>query len=313
MTAKSYRHFLDIRDLSRADLRAILDDAKAMKAARKGLRKGAPDPAPALPGCALAMIFEKPSTRTRVSFDIGIRQLGGSAVLLSSTESQLGRGESISDTAEVLSRYVDAIMIRTGEHAGLLELAARASVPVINGLTDDSHPCQIVADILTIEERFGPVEERRLVWVGDGNNMATSFIEAAAVLGFELTLACPEPLSPNERALAFAAEKGAKVKVERSPEAAVAGADAVITDTWFSMGDEPSTREARHNMLAAYQVTDDLMAKAGPGAIFMHCLPAHRGEEATAEVMDGAQSAIFDEAENRLHAQKAIIKWCLMV
>lgn len=305
------RHFLDIRDHAPEVLRAILEDAKAMKAARAGLPKGAPDPSPALPGHALAMIFEKPSTRTRVSFDIGMRQMGGHALLLNGAEMQLGRGESVADTARVLSRYVDAVMIRTTSHANLIELAENASVPVINGLTDDSHPCQIMADIMTFEERRGPVAGRKLTWTGDGNNVATSFIEAAALLGFELVLACPETLPPSPRALAFAAERGAKVRVERDAEKAVAGADAVIADTWFSMGDDPTARESRHNQLAPYQVTARLMEGAAPGAIFLHCLPAHRGEEATAEVMDGPQSAVFDEAENRLHVQKAILKWCL--
>lgn len=305
------RHFLDIRDHAPETLRAILDDAKAMKAARAGLPKGAPDPEPALPGHALAMIFEKPSTRTRVSFDIGMRQMGGHALLLNGAEMQLGRGETVADTARVLSRYVDAVMIRTTSHANLMELAEHSSVPVVNGLTDDSHPCQIMADILTFEEKRGPVAGRKLTWTGDGNNVATSFIEAAALFGFELVLACPETLPPSPSALAFAAERGAKVRVERDAERAVEGADAVIADTWFSMGDDPSARESRHNQLAPYQVTARLMEGAAPGAIFLHCLPAHRGEEATAEVMDGPQSAIFDEAENRLHVQKAILKWCL--
>lgn len=311
----SPRHFLDIRDLPAATLRAILDDAKAMKAARAGLPRGATDPAPALPGRVLAMVFEKPSTRTRVSFDVGMRQMGGSALLLSGAESQLGRGESIADTARVLSRYVDAIMLRTKEHEKLLELAAHATVPVINGLTDDSHPCQIMADVMTFEERRGPIAGKRLTWTGDGNNVATSFIEAAARLGFELVLACPEPLDPSPRALAFAAAEGAAVRIERDAERAVAGAEAVIADTWFSMGGEAevntAARNSRHNQLAPYQVTARLMAGAAPGAIFLHCLPAHRGEEATAEVLDGPASAVFDEAENRLHVQKAILKWCL--
>ncbi|MEX2518316.1 MAG: ornithine carbamoyltransferase [Paracoccaceae bacterium] len=305
------RHFLDIRDLGTDDLRAIIEDAKAMKAARYGLPKGAPDPAPALGGHALAMIFEKPSTRTRVSFDIAMRQLGGSALMLSAAEMQLGRGESAADTARVLSRYVDAIMIRTTSHDNLLELAANAAVPVINGLTDDSHPCQILADVMTFEEHQGPIAGRRLCWTGDGNNVATSFIEAAARFGFSLTLACPETLSPSAKALDWAKAAGADVKVERDPDVAVAGADAVIADTWFSMGDEAAARESRHNQLAPYQVTARLMAGAAPGAIFLHCLPAHREEEASAEVLDGPQSVIFDEAENRLHVQKAILKWCL--
>ena len=305
------RHFLDIHALDTAELRQIIDSARAMKAARKGLPHGAKDPDAPLPDRVLAMIFEKPSTRTRVSFDVGMRQLGGETIMLSGADMQLGRGESIADTAKVLSRYVDAIMIRTNEHANLLEMAENASVPVINALTDDSHPCQIMADVMTFEEHRGPIEGRKLCWTGDGNNVSHSFIEAATRFGFELTMATPETLDPAARCLDWARDHGGRVKIERDADAAVSGADAVIADTWFSMGDDDGAREGRHNQLAPYQVNARMMEGAGDGAIFMHCLPAHRGEEATAEVMDGPQSVIFDEAENRLHVQKAILKWCL--
>lgn len=305
------RHFLDIHAVDRADLRLIIDSAKAMKSVRNGLPHGAIDPDPALSGHVLAMIFEKPSTRTRVSFDVGMRQLGGKTIVLSGDEMQLGRGESVADTARVLSRYVDAIMIRTTDHDNLLEMAANATVPVINALTDDSHPCQIMADVMTFEEHRGPIAGKHLCWTGDGNNVSHSFIEAAAQFGFALTLACPDTLLPAERYMDWARAEGAKVTIDPNPQTAVEGADCVIADTWFSMGDDPAAREGRHNQLAPYQVTARMMADAGPEAIFMHCLPAHRGEEATAEVMDGPSSVIFDEAENRLHVQKAILRWCL--
>lgn len=311
--ASGARHFLDLSAIPRADLRGIIDTARAMKAARKGLPHGTEDPDPALKGRVLAMIFEKPSTRTRVSFDIGMRQMGGETIMLSGTDMQLGRGETIADTARVLSRYVDAIMIRTTEHDNLLEMADHATVPVINALTDDTHPCQIMADVMTFEEHRGPIAGRKLCWTGDGNNVSHSFIEAAAQFGFDLSLACPETLEPAPRYLNWARAQGAEVALTRDPEAAIAGADAVIADTWFSMGDDTSVREGRHNQLAPYQVTSRLMGGAAPEAIFMHCLPAHRGEEATAEVMDGPNSVIFDEAENRLHVQKAILRWCFGV
>ncbi len=307
------RHFLDLHSVAAGDLRSIINDAKAQKAARAHLPKGAPDPVPSFTGELLAMIFEKPSTRTRVSFDVGMRQLGGQALVLSSHDMQLGRGESIPDTALVLSRYVDAIMIRTNEHKNILEMATHAAVPVINGLTDDSHPCQIMADVMTFEEHQGPIAGKHLCWTGDGNNVSHSFMEAAALFGFSLTLACPETLDPSPRFLNWARRAGGDVRIERDVDKAVEGADAVIADTWFSMGDTSSTRESRHNQLAPYQVTARLMAQANENAIFLHCLPAHRGEEATAEVMEGPQSVIFDEAENRLHVQKSIIRWCLGV
>lgn len=307
------RHFLDLHSVAAEDLRKIIDDAKAQKAARAHLPKGAADPEPSFQGELLAMIFEKPSTRTRVSFDVGMRQLGGQALVLSGQDMQLGRGESVPDTALVLSRYVDAIMIRTNEHKNLLEMAEHAEVPVINGLTDDSHPCQIMADVMTFEEHQGDITGKRLCWTGDGNNVSHSFMEAAALFGFSLTLACPETLDPSPRFLNWAQAQGGDVVIERDVEKAVAGADAVIADTWFSMGDTSTTRESRHNQLAPYQVTARLMDQANNNAIFLHCLPAHRGEEATAEVMEGPQSVIFDEAENRLHVQKSIIRWCLGV
>jgi len=305
------RHFLDLSGVSAATLRAMLDSARAMKSARNGAPKGAPDAERPLAGRMLAMIFEKPSTRTRVSFDVGMRQLGGETMLLNGAEMQLGRGESLSDTGRVLSRYVDAIMIRTTDHAKLLELAEAATVPVINALTDDSHPCQIMADVMTIEEHRGPIAGKKLAWTGDGNNLAQTFVEAAAQFDFRLDLATPETLDVDRRYLDWARDRGADVRETRDPAAAAADADAVITDTWLSMHDTGDARERRHNLLHPFQVDAALMAKARPDALFLHCLPAHRGEEATAEVMDGPQSVIFDEAENRLHAQKGILRWCM--
>ncbi len=303
------RHFLDIADISAPDLKAILADAHAMKAARKGLPKGAPDPDAALPGRALAMIFEKSSTRTRVSFEMAIRQLGGSSLVLNVADMQLGRGESIADTARVLSRFVDAVMIRANKHEDVRELAAFASVPVINGLTDRSHPCQIVADLMTLEEHFGKLADLKLAWVGDGNNVAASFIHAAPKLGFALHLACPQGYSPHEDDVGYAGNSGGKVELSNDPQAAVEGADVVIADTFVSMGDKDAQKRLMD--LAPYAVTAELMARANAKAVFLHCLPAHRGEEVEAAVIDGSQSLVFDEAENRLHAQKAILKWCL--
>lgn len=302
------RHFLDLDALSGADLRWILDEARRRKAARAGLPKGAPDADAPLAGHALACLFEKNSTRTRVSFDLAIRQLGGFPVVLNAAETQLGRGETVADTARVLSRYVDAIMLRANRHEDLLELAAHASVPVVNGLTDKSHPCQILADLQTFEERVGPVKGAHFAWVGDGNNVAASFIHAAPRLGFKLTLGCPAGFTPDPALVAEARALGGDVAVLREAEAAVAGADAVIADTWVSMGDTNASE--RMQALGPYQVDRALMARASPSAVFLHCLPAHRGEEVTEEVMDGPQSLVFDEAENRLHAQKAILLWC---
>ncbi len=305
------RHFLDLHKVSPTDLRGILDDSRRRKSARNGLGQAARDADAPLAGKLLAMIFEKPSTRTRVSFDVGMRQLGGETIVLSAADMQLGRGETVADTARVLSRYVDAIMIRCNAHDTLTELARHATVPVINGLTDDTHPCQIMADVMTFEEHIGPIRGRKLAWTGDGNNVVTSLIHAAGQFDFALDIACPETLRPDPRALDWAKANGARVRVVDDPAQAVAGADAVVTDTWLSMNDSDDVRERRHNQLAPYQVDEALMAQANPGAVFMHCLPAHREEEATGAVMDGLQSVIFDEAENRLHAQKSILRWCL--
>ena len=304
--ASSPRHFLDLLDHSPETLRAILDAAVDMKAARHRDRQNAPRP---LAGKTLAMIFDRPSTRTRVSFDVGMRELGGETIMLTGAEMQLGRGETIADTARVLSRYVDAIMIRILNPSDLDELAQHATVPVINGLTKQSHPCQVMADILTFEERRGPIAGRKIAWSGDYNNVLSSWIDASARFRFDLAIACPEELQPPASRLAKARSAGAQIVVGDDAESAVEDADAVISDCWVSMGDEDAGR--RHNLLAPYQVNAKLMRRAAKDAIFMHCLPAHRGEEVTDEVIDGPQSAVFDEAENRLHAQKGVLAWCL--
>ncbi|MFB2533151.1 ornithine carbamoyltransferase [Paracoccus sp. p4-l81] len=304
-------HFLDIHTTPATELRAILDSARAMKSARQGRPKGTPDDEQPLAGRMVALIFEKPSTRTRVSFDVGVRQLGGQTMVLSGKEMQLGHGETIADTARVLSRYVDLIMIRTFEEATLQEMAEHASVPVINGLTNRTHPCQIMADVMTYEEHRGPIAGRKVVWSGDGNNVCGSFLHAAGQLGFDFTFTGPQPLDPEHEWIDFARGKGVKVSIERDPFKAVDGADLVVTDTWVSMHDPESAKERRHNQLRPYQVNEALMAAAKPDALFMHCLPAHRNDEATSAVMDGPHSVIFDEAENRLHAQKAVMRWCL--
>ena len=301
--------FLDIHKTDAAALRGMIDQAREMKEARKGLPKGAPDADQPLKDHIVALIFEKPSTRTRVSFDVGVRQMGGQTLVLSGADMQLGHGETIADTARVLSRYVDLIMIRTFEEEKLLELAKYATVPVINGLTDRTHPCQIMADVLTFEEHHGPISGKKVVWTGDGNNVCASFLHAAGQFGFDLTFAGPEQLDPEPEFVDFARSKGVKVEIERDAAKAVEGADLVVADTWVSMHDDDAA--ARHNLLQPYQVNAELMSHAKPDALFMHCLPAHRGEEVTDEVMDGPQSVIFDEAENRLHAQKAIMRWCL--
>jgi len=307
------RHFLDIHKTAPADLRGMLDASREMKAARADRPHGAPDDAQPLTGHMVALIFEKPSTRTRVSFDVGVRQMGGQTMVLSGSEMQLGHGETIADTARVLSRYVDLIMIRTFDESVLLELAEHADVPVINGLTDRTHPCQIMADILTYEEHRGPIAGRKVVWSGDGNNVCASFIHAAGRFGFDLTFTGPAQLDPEPEFIGQARGEGATITIERDPLRAVEGADLVVTDTWVSMHDSQSTKERRHNLLRGYQVNEALMAGAKPDALFMHCLPAHRGEEVTNAVMDGPQSVVFDEAENRLHAQKAVLRWCLGV
>ncbi|MDO5622158.1 MAG: ornithine carbamoyltransferase [Paracoccus sp. (in: a-proteobacteria)] len=307
------KHFLDIHTTDAAELRGIIDSAKAMKQARNGRPKGAADDEQPLAGRMVALIFEKPSTRTRVSFDVGVRQMGGQTMVLSGSEMQLGHGETIADTARVLSRYVDLIMIRTFEEATLQEMAEYASVPVINGLTNRTHPCQIMADIMTYEEHRGPIKGRKVVWSGDGNNVCASFLHAAGQFGFDFTFTGPMPLDPEPEWMGFARSKGVEARIERDPMKAVEGADLVVTDTWVSMHDPQSARERRHNQLRGYQVNAALMARAKPDALFMHCLPAHRDDEATSEVMDGPHSVIFDEAENRLHAQKAVMRWCLDV
>ncbi|HQU70338.1 MAG TPA: ornithine carbamoyltransferase [Albidovulum sp.] len=306
-------HFLDIDKTSPADLTAMIRNARSMKDARNGRPKGALDDVQPLAGRMIALIFEKPSTRTRISFDVGARQMGGETMVLSGKDMQLGHGESIADTARVLSRYVDLIMLRTFDEATLLEMAEHATVPVINGLTDTSHPCQIMADIVTYEEHRGPLKGRKFVWSGDGNNVCTSWLHAAGQFGFDVTFTGPETLDPNPRAVEFARSKGSNVVIDRDPLRAAHGADAIVTDTWVSMHDPESARERRHNQLRPYQVNGAMMGEAKPDALFMHCLPAHRNEEATSEVMDGPQSVIFDESENRLHAQKAILRWCLGV
>lgn len=299
-------HFLDISKTDPAELRAMIDAARSMKAARAGSPRGAPDDGLPLAGRMAALVFEKPSTRTRVSFDVGIRQMGGDTIVLAGSEMQLGNGETIADTARVLSRYVDLIMMRTFEEGTLLEMAEFADVPVINGLTNRTHPCQIMADVMTFEEHRGSIEGAKVVWFGDGNNVFASWAHAARQFGFDLTFTGPEPLDPDP-------SLDGLYRSERKPEIAAEAADLVVTDTWVSMHDPKSAQERRHNQLSGYQVNEEIMARAKPDALFMHCLPAHRGNEATSAVMDGPNSVIFDEAENRLHAQKAIVRWCLGV
>jgi ornithine carbamoyltransferase len=301
------RHFLDLNEVPAADLRRILDVSRAMKAERSGKPKAALERP--LTGRTLAMIFDRPSTRTRVSFDVGMRELGGETIMLTGAEMQLGRGETIADTGRVLSRYVDAIMIRALDREMLAELAAHATVPVINGLTKASHPCQAMADVMTFEEHRGSIAGRTIAWSGDSNNVLTSWVHAAQRFGFKINVASPAPLAPSDELRDWAARNGAAVTITQDPFEAVRGADAVVSDCWISMGDEDEG--SRHNLLAPYQVDRRLMAAAHPDAIFMHCLPAHRGEEVTDEVIDGPQSVVFDEAENRLHAQKGILAWCL--
>jgi ornithine carbamoyltransferase len=294
------RHFLDLIDIPTRDLRAMIGASLAMKRGRRGRRP--------LEGRTLAMIFDKPSTRTRVSFDVAMRQLGGEAIVLTGQEMQLGRGETIADTARVLSRYVDAIMIRILDHDMLTELARHATVPVINGLTRRSHPCQVMADVMTYEERRGSIRGKTIAWSGDTNNVLASWMHAAERFEFRLRVATPPELAPKKPLVDWVKCSGADIELGSDPDEAVKGADCIVTDTWVSMGDKDGLR--RHNLLRPYQVNARLLARAKPDAIFMHCLPAHRGEEVTDEVIDGPQSVVFDEAENRLHAQKGILAWC---
>jgi ornithine carbamoyltransferase len=295
------KHFLDLDAHESDTLRNILDQGSDFKQGKGNLRP--------LQGKTLVLIFEKPSTRTRVSFEVGMQELGGRTIVLEGDSCQLGRGESVSDTARVLSRYVDAIMIRTDDPDKLYELAEFASVPVINGLTDDSHPCQLMADVMTFEEHLGPIAGRTVVWCGDGNNVATSWIQAAVRFNFSLRLACPEELMPDAKYLEWAKAEGGDILVTSDADSAVKGADCVVTDTWNSMGVDEV--KSRNNLLAPYRVDERLMNLTNPDALFMHCLPAHRGEEVTAEVIDGPRSVVWDEAENRLHAQKGILAWCI--
>jgi ornithine carbamoyltransferase len=302
------RHFIDIWKLESSDLRVILDDARTRKASRRGWTQAMVDHDRPADGRTLAMIFEKNSTRTRFSFDAAIRQLGGAGIISTAADMQLGRGEPIEDTARVLSRMVDAVMIRANRHEDVERFAQHASIPVINGLTDKSHPCQILADILTFEEHRGPIAGKTIAWVGDGNNVCSSFIHAAPKLGFKLNIACPAAYHPDLYDLARAAEQQGRVEMTEDPREAVRGADCVVTDTWVSMGDVDG--EARLDAFEAYQVDEELMALADRKAVFLHCLPAHRGEEVSDAVIDGPQSLVWDEAENRIHAQKSILAWC---
>jgi len=303
------KHFLEISQFDTTTLTDILNSAQDMKDARIGQTKGTVEPDQPLKGKVLAMIFEKPSTRTRVSFDVGMRQLGGETLVLSSADMQLGRGETIADTARVLSRFVDGIMIRTDSNDKLVQLAQYADIPVINGLTDDSHPCQIMADMQTLREKKGDLADLKIAWLGDFNNVTTSFIHAAGRFGFKLDIAFPENVVPIADALNWAQQNNAKISLGHDALEAVREADCVVTDTWISMGDDEN--QNLHNQFQPFQVNAPLMAKARDDAIFMHCLPAHRNEEVTDEVIDGPQSVVFDEAENRLHAQKAILKFCM--
>jgi len=303
------RHFIDLADAGKEGLTAMLDAARTRKAARRGLPKGTADRDAPLAGHTLAMIFEKNSTRTRVSFDMAMRQLGGTTIVMDSGGMQLGRGETIADTARVLSRYVDAIMIRTDDHQKIVELARYADVPVINGLTDLSHPCQIMADLLTVLEHKGRVDKLSWAWLGDGNNVLHSIVEAGSLLGFPVRIGCPEGYDPDPAVIASAKARGGDVRISRDPDEVARGADVIVTDTWISMGQAHA--DAKLAAMMPFQVTETLMAKAAPGAAFLHCLPAHRGEEVVDAVIDGPQSLIWDEAENRLHAQKAVLLWCL--
>jgi ornithine carbamoyltransferase len=306
MSPNGIRHFLDLVDIPAEDLRGIIAASRALKKQVKGHSWVADKP---LAGKTLVMIFDRPSTRTRVSFDVAMRQLGGESMVLGAQDMQLGRGETVADTARVLSRYIDAVVIRMLDHAALIEFARHATVPVINGLTSLSHPCQVMADVMTYEEHRGAIRGRTIAWTGDSNNVLASWAHAAQRFEFRLRIATPRELAPKPHLLEWIKTSGAAIVIGTSPEEAVTGADCVVTDTWVSMGDKDGKR--RHNLLKPYQVNAQLMAKAKPDALFMHCLPAHRGEEVTDEVIDGPQSVVFDEAENRLHAQRGILAWCL--
>ena len=305
------KHFLNINEMSTEDLKGILKHAQKMKTDRLDLPKGTYDEGRPLSQHIVALVFEKPSTRTRTSFDVGVRQLGGQPMLLSGTEMHLGQGETISDTARVLSRYVDLIMLRTFESQTLYEMAKHSTVPVINGLTNESHPCQIMADIMTFEEKRGSIKGKKVVWFGDSNNVFNSFLQAAEKFNFSLIFSGPKELDPPKNLIKNAKNLKIDFKIDRDPISAIKDADLVATDTWVSMHDNPEEKQNRHNQLKAFQVNEELMSKANHEALFMHCLPAHRNEEATSGVLDGKNSVIFDEAENRLHVQKAIMRWCL--
>ncbi len=307
--AGTVKHFLDLADFDAGTLRALIADARHRKDARVGWPHGVVDADKPLAGRVLAMIFDKHSTRTRISFDVAMRQLGGTTIMMTGSEMQLAREETIADTARVLSRYVDAVMIRLLDHEMVEDLAANATIPVINGLTRLSHPAQVLADVMTFEEHKGPIAGRRVAWSGDSNNVCASWIHAAVRLGFSLRVASPPELSARPALHEWVKANGGDVEFIEDAEKAVVGAECVVSDAWVSMGDEDTTK--RHNLLRAYQVNSRLMSRAAKDAIFMHCLPAHRGEEVTDEVIDGPQSVVFDEAENRLHAQKAILAWCL--
>ena len=303
-------HFLDLKDFTRPQLRQMLSTAAARKKMRANLSKGEPDKDQPLKGKAIALIFERPSTRTRFSFEMGIRQLGGEVFTVSGVEMQLGRGETVADTARVVSRYVDAVMIRSKAHETLLEFSAAATIPVINGLTNETHPCQVLADVLTLEENKGDVANQKVAWVGDGNNVCGSWIEAVGVLGGALRIATPKLLRPHPEFLQWAEQMKADIQIMNTADEAAEGADCIVTDAWLSMHDPEEEKTRRHNLLRPYQVNEALMARAAKGALFMHCLPAHRNEEVTDGVIDSSQSVVLDEAENRVHAQKAILLHC---
>ena len=298
------RNLIDINMLNDGIARKLLQTAKFYKSSGRGLLEGAP-----LLGRTLAMIFEKPSTRTRISFEVAMTELGGSAIYLDAKSMQMGRGETIADTAKVLGRYLDGIMIRASRHETLLEMAKHSKIPVINGLTDISHPCQILADIMTFEEKLGDIENKTIAWVGDGNNMANSWIHASKIFNFKLRLACPSVRLPDENIVKWAKDNGANIKIMNDPMEACKDSNAILTDTWVSMGDENTVNPEK--IFNNFQVNDKLFAVAADDAIFMHCLPAHRGQEVSSEIIDGPRSVVWDEAENRLHIQKAILSWAI--